>query len=99
MDTFHTQEIDANTRVRWVWDGMYETRGSYAYDTEEETKRAEDEELAKLESGEWAALGMIVETRCPHCNLWKEHESVWGVVIDVNTEALDGFAAESGLLP
>jgi len=79
-------------RCRWVYDGLYQTRGSYGLGTEEETRAAEDEELAMLDSGNWVALGCIVETLCPTCGEWRHIDDLWGIVIDPNDEALDRFA-------
>lgn len=63
FDTYH--EFDHNGRhYRLVYDEDHETKGSYAYDTEEETKAAEDEEIEKLNSGEWVVLGCIVTEPC-----------------------------------
>lgn len=79
---------------RLVPDYYHQTRGFYALDTEEETKAAEDEELSKLESGEWIALGVIVtipcegsgalagkRTHCEACQGSVEDTSLWGIVI------------------
>ena len=71
--------------VRIVWDELHETEGSYAYETDEETREAEAEERAKLESGEWVVVGMIAYTRCPCCGTELEtdpHTSLWGIVTD-----------------
>lgn len=72
---------------RVVWDEDHETRGSYSYDTEEETKAAEDEEIRNLESGKWVVVGCIVTRPCPgpHCNACAgtvEEDSLWGIVCD-----------------
>lgn len=86
FQTFHEFDHDGK-HFRLVYDEDHETRGSYAYDTPEETKAAEDEELAKLSSGEWVVLGCIVTERCPsaqHCVCCAgahEVDSVWGIVI------------------
>jgi len=64
------------------YDSHHETRGSYAYSTEEETKRAEDEELAKLESGEWVALFCVKYKPCPTCHNLEELDSVGGCVVE-----------------
>lgn len=74
----------ATVRFRWIEDELYETRGSYGYDTEEETKAAEDEEIAKLRSGEWVAEGCIAElvSVCDCCDQEKieAEASLWGIV-------------------
>ena len=99
MTTYH--EFDHNRRhYRLVYDDMHETVGSYGYDTEEETKAAEDEELAKLRSGEWVALGCIVTEPCPssdsrHCPCCAgthEVDSLWGIVIENDIKIAEDFA-------
>jgi len=82
-------------RVRWVHDEHHETRGSYGYETEEATRAAEDEEIAKLASGEWVVLGCIVEEQCGACSEWRERDSVWGVVIEPDDVKLDEYATWS----
>ena len=59
----HKFEHNGKT-YKFVPDDQHETIGSYAYATPEETKAAEDHELAMLESGDWIALGCIVEEKC-----------------------------------
>lgn len=96
MTDFAIREVSPTKRCRWVLDEEYETRGSYGLDTEEETKEAEDTEIAALERGEYVALGCIVENKvdcpCPRCNGWHETDSIWGVVIEPDAEKLDEFA-------
>ncbi len=91
METYKMIGIDAATRVRFVYDETHETHGSYGYDTEEETKAAEDEETAKLSSGEWVVLGAIVQHMCGHCGEWRNGDSLWGIVVTA-TEDLAEFA-------
>jgi hypothetical protein len=80
------------SRYRFFYDDQHETRGSYAYETEEETKAAEDEEIAKLESGEWTVLGYIRDERCTQathcqkCDGWLDVESCWGIVTEPNSD-------------
>lgn len=81
----HPDRLRPDQRIRLVYDEHYETRGSYGYDTEEETKAAEDSEIERLESGEWAVYGRIEETRCPACGGWGTTDSLWGIVVE-NTE-------------
>ncbi len=88
---FETRHLSNGKRCRWVHDENHETRGSYGLDTEEETKAAEDEELAKLASGEWVVLGCIVEER-KACGEFHETDSLWGIVIEPDGEKLDSFA-------
>jgi hypothetical protein len=95
MQTYHTTQIGADTRVRWIIDETYE--GRFAYDTEEETQAAVDETLAKLESGEWVALVALVEHRV-HGKCWREADALHGIVIGSNARELDEFAREDGNL-
>lgn len=76
---------------RVVYDEIYETRGSYSYDTEEETRAVEDEEIANLASGKWVAVGVIVTMPCPghdggpHCGAcagFIDVDSLWGIVCE-----------------
>lgn len=87
-----------NSRVRWVHDEGYQTVGSYAYDTEEETREAENYEIEQLSTGNWVALGAVVETRCPTCNQWGETDSLWGIVVPID-EDLESYAKSSLALP
>lgn len=104
--TYH--QFDHNGKhYRLVYDEGYQTRGSYAYDTEEETKAAEDEEIAKLYSGEWVVLGCIVTAPCcgveqvggvQHCEACTgtvEVDSLWGIVIENDTAKVEQFCKEN----
>lgn len=93
--TVHTEKINDNERIRVVYDQHYQTRGSYGYDTEEETKAAEDYEIERLNSGQWVALGAIRETRCAACGSWEVADSLWGIVVE-NTDA--GFAEAADMV-
>jgi hypothetical protein len=92
MDLLFATFEHEGCRYRFFYDDHYETRGNYAYDTEEETKAAEDEEIAKLESGEYTVLGYIRDERCTHpahcqkCDGWVEVDSCWGIVTEPNTD-------------
>ena len=57
-------------RVAIYYDDEYRTRGSFALGSDELDKAAEDEEIAKLSSGEWSVYGFMVEELCPHCRTW-----------------------------
>jgi hypothetical protein len=82
-------------RVRLVCDEDYQTVGSYAYDTEEETKAEEDQEIAKLESYEWVVFGVILESPCEgECGTFIEDESVWGYVTENTDEGMRNAALE-----
>lgn len=94
MSTFTYRNMGPGVRCHWVYDPHHETRGSYGYDTEAETRAAEDEEIAKLNSGEWAALGCIVEHQCEKCGDWFAGDSCWGIVIEPNGATLDSFARD-----
>ena len=88
-------DIDEKTRVRWVYDENYETIGFYAYDTEEETKEAENWEIERLESGELVPLGFIIEEKCSQCGNWDQVDSLWGIVIEPDEEKLREFFNEA----
>lgn len=86
MQDYMTPFEHDGKRYRVVYDEDHQTRGSYAYDTEEETRAAEDEEIANLESGRWVVVGCIVsqphEQKCTvHCPAWEETDSLWGIVV------------------
>lgn len=78
----HPAKVAEGKRVRLVYDEMYRTRGSYGYDTEEETKEAEDYEIDMLDRGNWVVLGRIEEEQCKHCSAWSQTDSLWGMVVD-----------------
>ena len=98
MMDYHTFDHDGR-RFRLVHDDQHETRGSYGLATEAETTAAEDEEIAKLESGEWIVLGCIVAepcTRahgehCQDCNGWDETDSCWGIVIQDDYATVEAY--------
>ena len=82
-----TDETGRHFKV--VPDTYHETRGSYAYDTEEETRKAEDEELSKLASGDWVVVGIIqTEHACEDCS--HVVDSIWG---NVGPDSLTDFKA------
>ena len=97
MQPFETI-TQGDTRLRWVYDDEYQTVGSYAYETPEETEAAEQWELERLADGRLVPLGCIVEQRaeckCPHCDGWHETDGLWGIVIEPTTEALLAFAQD-----
>lgn len=99
MTTFHEFQHEGK-RYRFVFDEMHETRGSYGLETEAETLKAENEELDKLQSGEWVALGCIVSepcnraSHCDSCSRWDEVDSVWGIVIENSHSAAEAFAKD-----
>lgn len=87
MQTYAECDLDGR-HYRFVYDEVYETVGSYAYDTEEETKAAEDEEIRNLKSGKWVVLGCIVtepcqsKEHCAGCSKMVETGSLWGIVVE-----------------
>jgi len=83
--------FEDGVRVLWVYDDSYETRGSYALETDEETRKAEDEEIEKLESGELVALGCIIQRR-GKLDKWDNIDSLWGIVIEGGEDELKRFA-------
>ncbi len=95
MTDFIVRKMTDRVRCRWIYDEDYQTVGSYGLDSEEETKAAEDHEIAKLGSEEWLALGCIVEHLCPTCGGWTQGDSLWGIVIKPEMEAIDTFARDS----
>ncbi len=104
METIHEFDHDGK-RYRFVPDENYRTRGSYAYDTEEETRAAEDAEIEKLESGEWTVVGCLVlepcdipgERHCEGCSGWTETDSLWGIVVDSTNKAMEQFVKDGGI--
>lgn len=94
MSTFTYRTMGPGVRCHWQIDPHHRTRGSYGYDTEAETRAAEEEEIAKLNSGEWAALGCIVEHQCEKCGDWFEGDSCWGIVTETDGPTLDSFARD-----
>ncbi len=84
MMKYETTHETETRRVRWVHDETYETRGSYAFETEEVTRKAEDEEIEGLNNGNLVVLGAIVETRCSSCKQWEDRDSLWGIVVSVD---------------
>jgi len=90
LETYTHEDVEwlaEGHRVRLVYDVHYQTVGSYAYDTEEETKEAEDYEIAQLEKHEWVALGRIEEKPCNgECGGWIVVDSLWGIVVDNTAE-------------
>ena len=82
MIDLHLVRLSAGSRLRVVIDEVYEARGSYGFDTEEETKAAEDHEQAMLDSAQWIVVGGIHEERCGECSEWREVDSLWGIVTE-----------------
>ncbi len=102
-DEMYHETTKGDFRVIWSFDEPHETRGSYGYDTEEETKAAEDHEIAQLSSGNWVALYATAQRRspcdCPECSGWHTTETLHGIVIDNSESAFDLFARENRWLP
>ena len=99
MQTYHIYKHDGK-KYQFVHDDDYQTEGRYSLDTPEETLKAEDYERAKLDSGEWVVLGCIVYgphgCNCSHCP-GTEIDSLWGIVIENSTEAVERFVREGGI--
>lgn len=80
-------------RYQLMDDDDYRSEGAWALATEEETAAAVAEEQAKLNSGEWIAVGCIVTEpcpapeHCPCCAQTHETDSLWGIVIENSVEA------------
>lgn len=87
METYKVIELSNGMRCRWVYDYEYETVGSYAYDTEEQTRQAEQDEIDAINNGDLIPLGCIIEQFvdcCPHCDRldeWIEKDSCFGIVM------------------
>lgn len=94
---FHTTKISDTRQVRWVVDTDHVP--DYGLDTEEETQAAIDEEYAALYNGNLVALGAIAETKCKACDQWEEVDSLWGIVVEPNTDKLDDLAPEMSNFP
>ncbi len=86
--------IPHGVKVRWVYDECYQTEGSYAYDTDEETAEAERYELERLADGRWVALGCIVEDE-----QGETLDSLWGIVIGQDEAELADFFNHSIEVP
>lgn len=106
--TYHEFDHDGK-HYRLVYDDDYQVdracggtdkcdRAMHKGESEEDCDRYYQEELDKLESGEWVALGCITTRPCPGENETKRHcvacsgteeiESVWGIVVEnSNAEA------------
>lgn len=111
--TYHQFDHDGK-HYRFVIDELYQTRGSYGYDTEEETKAAEDEEIEKLNDGTWVALGVHVtrkcggleppiepggeQPHCPGCGGVEELDDLWGIVIENSAAACEKFVKDGFVL-
>ncbi len=70
--------------VRWYWDEDYTPYGSFAYDTEEETKAAERQEAGMLDSGEYVALGCVIMDDEKGDTI----DSLWGIVTPDDEDSL-----------
>lgn len=96
LETFthetHPTKLRPDQRIRLVYDDHHETRGSYGYDTEEETKAAEDYEIDMLERGLWIVLGRIVEKKCACCGSWTEADSLWGITVENTSKGVESAA-------
>ena len=78
---------DRQARIAWYWDEHYSPFGSFAYDTEAETKAAERAEIDALDRGDLFPYGGVIEMRadycaCPECNNWHTGDSCWGIVYE-----------------
>ena len=95
LDVHETHLMSDTVRCVWGFDSSHETVGSYGYDTPEETKAAEQYELERLESGEWAALYCMVEHLCSCCGEWAAGDALHGIVIELDTDKLKEYAREN----
>jgi len=94
---------EGDYRVVYEYDDFHQTRGSYGYETEAETKAAEDEEIEKLESGEWVVLCATAYRKascdCPDCSGWHEGDSCGGIVVENDETKITADARWNGWLP
>jgi hypothetical protein len=97
--SFHTyQRIDLGSGVtaHWVHDEDYHPE--FALDTPEETEAAEKHEQEMLDSGDYLALGCVIETACECCGGTVLHDSLWGIVVN-SSDCLETYARENMELP
>lgn len=80
-------------------------------DGEEECERWFLDEIQKLDSGEWVALGVIVsepcagidgengtpQAHCECCSGRKETGSLWGIVVEASEKAIEELVKGEGL--
>jgi len=100
LQLYHVTDLADGRRIRWVYDEDYQSEGSYAYDTDEETQAAVAEEQKRLALGHLVALGAIVEHRCECCKQMVEDDSLWGIVTENSTDSLPQLARDVlGVLP
>lgn len=95
MNTFAIRTMGPRVRCHWSYDETHETRGSYCYETEAETREAEETELANLASGKWVAAVCTVAHECPNCSEWTEGDQLHGIVLEATDAELDAFARHS----
>jgi hypothetical protein len=80
MGTLHTYKVDKNTRVIVVFDDDYQSEGTFAFDTEEETRAAVEWEQSRIDASILTPYAAIKQERCECCGNWEQIESVWGCV-------------------
>jgi hypothetical protein len=95
MDLYAEWKLDETRTLKAFYDSSYETVGSYAYDTEEETRAAEQEELSKLESEEWVALYIVLYRVCPECEEIRIVDDLGGCVVENDRDAVYLFAIDA----
>ncbi len=84
--------------VKIVWDNDYEIDGATAWGDPEDAQYAA-ETRAKLESGEWIVVGMIVAQQSGHAPTDETAISLWGIVTDTTDlgdayDRWDGYKSE-----
>ena len=95
MEIFARWILSDGRRVIWQYDEDYQTVGSYAYETDEETKKAEEWELERLQDGRLVALVFCIESKCETCGHWAPVDSLCGIVIEPDEATLKKFFLES----
>ena len=73
--TIETTDVDDTHRLLWVLDEDFDPDGFYGYDDPEQTE-ATRELIDNLNSGFWAPMGLVLETKCPTCGHWKTTDSL-----------------------
>jgi len=85
---------EGESRYIVQYDEDHETRGSYVYGTEEETRAAEDEEIERLNTGEWVCLFAQRGHICKECGQWVSDDSCGGIVVENDEEKVRAHVLE-----
>lgn len=85
MIHYQTTHETETSRVRWVYDTEYSPEDSWGL-PEPDNSIAIENEKKELESGNFVALGAIVETKCEKCGNWDQYDSLWGIIVNVDDD-------------